>query len=63
VSKYFVQRPQTTDWYQFEPDLYQKTDMPPLSIQDTGPINTGLVDEDGNPILSRARDKIGFLRP
>lgn len=51
----------TRSWWQVMPDEYAPTPMQQVTVFPTEPINTGLLDANGNPIM-RDPYPIGFLK-
>ena len=53
-------------WWQTTPDGDVVGNGAPQSVQvfepETGTVNTGLLDKDGNPIRRSVRKPIGFIR-
>ncbi len=56
--KYVVKRPARA-WWEELPVVADLPQPAPLTVHDNGPIDTGLVDKDGNKIM-RHPDRIGF---
>lgn len=56
MARYVIRAPRAAEWES------AGSPLPHPTVYDGGPVNTGLVDADGNPIY-RVRDRIGFLTP
>jgi hypothetical protein len=50
-----------TQWWHEMPERYEETTVPSVTVFPTEPVKTGLLDQDGNPIM-RNPERIGFLR-
>jgi hypothetical protein len=50
-----------TQWWHEMPERYEETTVPSLTVFPAEPVKTGLLDQDGNPIM-RNPERIGFLR-
>jgi hypothetical protein len=52
---------QERNWWHWMPDEYAPTPTQPVTVFPSEPINTGVLDANGNPIM-RNPEQIGFLR-
>lgn len=48
-------------WWHWMPDEYDPTPTQTVTVFPTEPVKTGLLDQDGNPIM-RNPERIGFLK-
>jgi hypothetical protein len=50
-----------TQWWQDMPERYEPNVPPVVTVFPIEPVNTGLLDFDGRPIM-RSPEKLGFLK-
>lgn len=61
MSRYFTAPRAPRLWVQEQPYDWQPVNIAPVTVDETLPTNTGLIDEDGAPIM-KSNDPIGFIR-
>ena len=49
------------NWWQDMPERYEETTLPVLTVYPSEPTQTGILDENGNPIM-RNPERMGFLK-